>query len=388
MINAIARDRQGRLVTAGTTEAGFIVQRFLPDGSLDPTFGENGATATRFFGNYVRANAVAVLPDGRILVAGQTWTPNTVARYLVTRYLPDGGLDPTFGKRGRVIAGPKMYDGEATALAVQPDGRFMIAGWAADTRFGFSGIAMRFEPDGALDSSFSRNGYTRVGGGGGAFLRDITVEPDGKIVVAGEIFERFMMLRLFPDGRLDRSFGKGGFAISNVAPHRHERANPDEIALLPGGRLLLSGNIYGKRRDFVALARYGPSGRPDRSFGKDGVVLTRSSAELVTEAMAVGRDGRITLAGYRAPRGSRPQVAVLRYLPSGRPDPSFGDKGLFTPRLAYESVATSLVTLADGRTMVAGRSNPSRAAVQETAGEEFVASVLEKAEFLLMRIRR
>jgi uncharacterized delta-60 repeat protein len=387
MINAIARDRQGRLVTAGTTEAGFIVQRFLDDGSLDPTFGENGATRTSFFESYVRANAVAVLPDGKILVVGQRWTPNTVARYLVTRYLSDGSLDRSFGKRGRVIGGPKMYDGEATALALQPDGKFIIAGWAADTRFGFSGIAMRFKPDGALDLSFSRNGYSRVIGGDGTFLRDVAIEPNGKIVVAGEMFGRFMMLRMFPDGRSDRSFGKGGFAVSNVAPHRGERANPDDLALLPGGRLLLSGNIDGKERDYVALARYRADGRPNRSFGDGGVILTRSSRELATEAMAVRRDGRITLAGYRAPRGLRPQVAVLRYLPSGRPDPGFGDGGLFAPRLAYESVATSLLLLPDGKTMIAGRSNPSRAAIQETAGEEFVASVLEKAEFLLMRLR-
>ncbi|HEV2728321.1 MAG TPA: hypothetical protein VGV34_08505, partial [Solirubrobacterales bacterium] len=293
MIDAIARDRQGRLVTAGTTEAGFIVQRFLDDGSLDPTFGENGATGTRFSGDYVRANAVAVLPDGKILVVGQTWTPNTVARYLVTRYLPDGGLDRSFGKRGRVIAGPKMYDGEATALAVQPDGKFMVAGWAADTRFGFSGIAMRFKPDGALDLGFSRNGYSRVVGGDGTFLRDVAIEPNGKIVVAGEMFGRFMMLRMFPDGRSDRSFGKGGFAVSNVAPRRGERADPDDLALLSGGRLLLSGNIDGKKRDYVALARYRADGRPDRSFGEDGVVLMRSSRELATEAMAVRRDGRI-----------------------------------------------------------------------------------------------
>ena len=387
-IEAIAKDLEGRLVTAGTTESGFIVQRFLRDGSLDPSFGENGATQTVFLGNNVFAKAVAVLPDGKILVAGQEWTPNAVARYLVTRYLPDGGLDRSFGKRGKVVAGPKMYDGEALALAVQPDGKFLIAGWAADTHFGFSGIAMRFKPDGALDRSFSRNGYSRILGGEGALLRDIAIEPNGKIVVAGEMFDRFMMFRMFPDGRSDPSFGKGGFAISNVAPNRSERAYPTDLALLRGGRLLLGGNIEGKKRHYVAVARYRSDGRPDRSFGANGVVRTRSSRTLTAEAMAVGRGGRILLAGYREPRGARAQVAALRYLPNGRPDPSFGDGGLFTPRLAYESAATSLLTLSDGSAVIAGRSNPSPAAIQETAGEEFTSSVLEKGEFLLMGLRR
>jgi uncharacterized delta-60 repeat protein len=173
-----------------------------------------------------------------------------------------------------------------------------------------------------------------------------------------------------------------------VAPHRNERAEPTDLSLLRGGRFLLSGNIEGKKRNYVAVARYRPDGRPDRSFGEDGVVRTRSSRTLTTEAMAVRDDGRIVLAGSREPKGAHPQAAVLRYLPSGRPDPGFGDGGLFAPHLAYASAATSLLTLSDGRTVVAGRSNPSPPVIRETAGEEFSASVLENGEFLLMGLRR
>jgi uncharacterized delta-60 repeat protein len=387
-IEAIARDRQGRLVTAGTTEFGFIVQRFGADGSLDLSFGKNGATQTVLLADYVIANAVAALPDGKILVVGQEWNPNESAHYLLTRYLPDGSLDHSFGKRGRVVAGPTMYDGEATGLAIQPDGKILVAGWAADTHFGFSGIAMRFMPDGAPDLSFSRNGYARILGGEGAFLHDIAIQPDGKIVVAGEMFSRFMMLRMLPDGRSDPSFGKKGFAISNVAPHRGIEANATDIALLPDGRILLSGSLEGKDRLSVALARYRPNGRPDPSFGEGGVVRTASGRYLAMEDMAVRRDGRIVLAGYRAAKRAPAQVAALRYLPSGRPDPSFGEGGLFSKQLAYESAATSLLVLPDGKIVIGGRSNPSRAGIHEGPGEEFTSSVLEKGEFLLMRLLR
>lgn len=334
------------------------------------------------------ANAVAVLPDGKILVVGQEWNPNESAHYLLTRYLPDGGLDRSFGKHGRVVAGPTMYDGEATGLAIQPDGRILIAGWAADTHFGFSGIAMRFKPDGAPDLSFSRNGYARILGGEGAFLHDIAIQPDGKIVVAGEMFSRFMMLRVFPDGRSDPSFGKRGFAISNVAPHRGIAADATDIALLPDGRILLSGSLEGRKRTSVALARYSPDGRPDPSFGEGGVIRTGSGRYLTMDDMAVRRDGRIVLAGYRAAKRAPAQVAALRYLPSGRLDPGFAEGGLFTEHLAYESAATSLLVLPDGKTVIGGRSNPSEASLHEGPGEEFTSSVLEEGEFLLMRLKR
>jgi uncharacterized delta-60 repeat protein len=283
-----------------------------------------------------------------------------------------------------------MYDGEATGLAVQPDGRFVVAGWAADTHFGFSGIVMRFKPNGDPDLSFSHNGYGRITGGEGAFLHDIAIQPDGKIVLAGEMFSRFMMLRILPAGSSDPSFGKrgDGFAISDVAPGRGIAADATDVAVLPDGRILLSGSLEGRSRNSVALARYRPDGRPDPSFGDGGVVRTASGRYLTMEDMAVRRDGRIILAGYRAPGKAPAQVAALRFLPSGRPDPRFGNRGLFSRRLAYESAATSLLVLPDGKTVIGGRSNPGRAGTHEGPGEEFTSSVLEKGEFLLMRLKR
>ncbi len=385
-LDAIARDGSGELVTSGTTERGFIVQRFHRDGSIDSSFGRDGAAETGFEGS-AWGQALALQRDGKIVVAGPAYDrPDTA--FVLARYLPDGKLDPHFGKRGRVVAGPKMYDGEAVAMAIQPNGKILVAGWAADTHFGFTGILMRFKPNGELDLSFSHNGYARIRGGDGSFLSAVAVLPSGKILVAGEMFGRFMMLRVFPDGRSDPSFGGDGFVVSDTAPHPSCRcAHVSDLALLPHGRILLSGRIEEKGQTFATLARYLPNGQLDQRFG-GGVVWTRSSHVLAMEDMAIDRrNGKVTLAGYRLPKHAHPQVAVLRYLPSGHLDPSFAASGMFTRHLAYESVARSLLLEPDGSAVVAGRLNRSRAGIHEGPGEEFVSSVLEKGEYLLMRFR-
>ena len=388
-LDGIAKDSRGRLVTAGTSSGnGFIVQRFLSDGSLDTSFGEGGVAQTGFGGS-AYAKAVAIQADGKIVVAGNEYFGRSEASYVLARYLPNGERDPHFGKRGRVVFGPHMYDGEVNAMAIQPNGRILVAGWSADTHFGFSGILARLRPDGSLDESFSHNGLTRITGGDGAFLTDVAPLPDGKILVAGEVFGRFMMLRMSAAGRADPSFGQGGFAISNVAPHPGCRcAQAKDLALLPDGRILLSGSIQDRKQTYVALARYLPNGHPDTRFGDDGVVRTGSSHILAMEDMAVGRRSEIVLVGYRLPKHARSQVAVLRYLPDGRLDPGFAAHGLFTERLGYESTAMSLLVQPDGTTVIAGRTSPGPAAIQETAGEEFTSSVLERGEFMLARLLR
>jgi len=372
-LEAVSADTSGRLVTVGTTRNdGIIVQRFGPDGSLDRSFGEDGARE-EWFDYDAYGSAIGIQPGGRIVAAGWEWDPNHAANYLLSRFQPDGSLDRSFGRRGHVVAGPEMYDGEATAMAFQRDGRILVSGWAADTRIGFSGILMRFKPDGQLDTSFSRNGFSRVLGGWGTFLYDVAVQPDGKIVVAGEMFGRFMMLRMLPDGRSDLTFGKNGFAISDVAPRPRCRcASARSLVVLPSGRLLLAGAIEEGGKSYVALAGYLPNGTLDRGLGKGGVVLARAAPNLVVDDMALRSDGRILLAGASWPNERRSNIALLRYLPGGRPDPSFGRGGIFVPHFAYRGEATSLQVQPDGTTLVTGWAGPREA----------------ETEYLLMRLRR
>jgi uncharacterized delta-60 repeat protein len=386
-LDAVARDRSGRLVTVGTTSFyGFTVQRFLSDGSLDASFGKGGATTT-FFSGDARANAIAVQPDGKILAAGGKQFRGANASFALSRYLPDGKPDLSFGKRGRVAAGPSMYGGEALALALQPDGRILAAGYAADTAFGYTGMVMRFKPNGELDESFSHNGFVRLNGGfrSDTELSSVTVLPGGKILAAGRLGGGLALLRANPDGSPDRSFGGGdGLVLTDIGPGKCRCASARRVAVLPDDRILVSGNVE-KRAGYPVLARYRANGALDRGFGREGVVRAPSMRFVTVEDMAIAGDGRIVLAGYRWPHQTRPQVAVLRYLPDGRLDPTFGEGGLFSEGLAYESTAEGVLVEPDGRTVIAGRSNPSSAPVREIEGEPGRASVLELGEFMLLR---
>lgn len=389
-LDAVARDKPGRLVTAGTTASrGFIVQRFLSDGSLDTSFGKNGEALT-MFSRDASANTVAVQPDGRIIVAGgQQKSTGSAISFALSRYLPDGKPDLSFGKRGRVVvAGPTVHGGEASALAIQPDGRILAAGYAADTLgsifFGHIGILMRFKPNGELDESFSHDGVIRLDAGllSLAKLTSVVVLPGGKILAAGQFGGRVALLRANPDGSPDRSFARDGLVLTDFGPGRCKCASARGIEVLPDGRIVVGVNVEWSPR-YVALARYRAHGTLDRSFGHGGVVNNRHLD--ASEGVAVSRDGRIVMAGYRWPKHGRPQVAVLRYLPDGKPDSSFAENGFFSERLAYESIAKGVLVEPEGGAVVVGRSNPRQAPTRGIEGEPGRSSVLDLGEFMLMR---
>ena len=145
--NGVAVDASGRSTVAGTTSAGDIaLARLAPDGAPDMGFGAGG-TAIVDLGGTERANALAILPDGKLLVTGNTSTGGL----FLARFLPSGALDTGFGCAsppctGRVVAG---YASEGRALAVQPDGRIVVAG-----DWGGQPVVARFLPGGTFDDTF------------------------------------------------------------------------------------------------------------------------------------------------------------------------------------------------------------------------------------------
>ncbi len=346
---SVALQPDGKIVAAGflfdeTANLDFAVARYEADGSLDATFDLDGKARTDFFGLDDIANAVALQPDGKIVLAGTARVGFDLSIALA-RYNASGSLDTGFGVGGKaIVAG---FTGIAYGVAIQPDGKILVAG----SHF----AAVRFNPDGSLDAGFGKGGKVVVEGFGANAL---TLQPDGKIVVVGVINtasgtgDDFAVLRFDSDGSPDKSFGSGGVVATDFFGHGDlARA----VALQPDGRIVVGGGAADSAGSHFAVARYNTDGSLDTSFGGDGRQTTDLSGfdELVF-GVAVQSDGRIVAAGF-AFGASLYDFALVRYTAEGAEDTTFGTSGRITTDFFGRSDGVRGVVLQpDGRIVAAG----------------------------------
>ncbi|HWG98960.1 MAG TPA: hypothetical protein VNV66_06480 [Pilimelia sp.] len=364
----------------------FTVTRHLADGSPDPSFGTGGTVRTDVTGTggASTVSAVARQSDGRLVVVGTAWPRTADSRFAVVRYLPDGSLDPSFGAGGIVltqipfsVAGSRSY---ATAVAVGGDGRIVVAGTTsarAETDWvpTFAWTVVRYLPDGALDASLGGTGIAHPPVGGRNDARSVLLQPDGKIVVAGDsgtnhyrlylLTADFTLARLLPNGSRDTTFGDNG-VVRTSFPNRH--SSIARVLRQPDGKLVAvgwsGGLIYSTPVHRVALARYRANGAPDSGFGTGGLVETDVRADGAADrgaTAALRADGRIVVAGgsSSATTAGHTDIFVGRYLSTGAPDPAFGTGGVAVtdadPSAAVEHAA-AVALYPDGRVLAAGTS--------------------------------
>jgi uncharacterized delta-60 repeat protein len=187
---AIAVQADGKVVVAGSTGPRenlpgnfFALARYLPSGALDSTFGSGGRVTTDFGANEW-ANTLVVQPDGKLIAAGGR-SAGLAGAFALARYLPNGGLDASFGIGGRVLT---EFAGrpEFNALALQADGRLVAAGVRAYNPSRPPDIALaRYHQDGSLDSAFGDGGKATMDLGLGEAAFAVAAQADGKFVIAG-----------------------------------------------------------------------------------------------------------------------------------------------------------------------------------------------------------
>jgi uncharacterized delta-60 repeat protein len=328
----VAIQGDGRIVAAGTAGFNqFAVARYDAQGALDTEFGGDGKVITSFSGGSREeaAQGVVVQPDGRVVVAGWSWSRQS-PRFALARYETDGSLDPTFGGNGKVITN---FDGcceHAQDLALQANGKIVVVGTAGP---GF-GVA-RYRKDGSLDAAFSGDGMVTTSLTPPAWSFDwanaVAIQPDGKIVAAGEAGSPYYgltssggdeqrrggqmaVVRYMPNGTLDPAFGGDGKVMTNLTP-KLDTAN--DVAIQPNGKIVAAGTAgEGEPPRFdskFVVVRYHPGGGRDAGFSGDGKAITNftPSFEDGTGA-AIQADGNIVVAGRAAGNGSR--FALVRYL--------------------------------------------------------------------------
>lgn len=336
---ALAAQPDGRIVVAGDTRAGqAFIARLMPDGKLDPTFG-----GVRLVDGMVTAHAVAVQRDGRLAIAGTTREGDMAAH----RVDEHGRPDATFGENGTAVTRePDLQLGEA--LAIQPDGKLVIAG-ATFTPVDGNAIVRRLDVHGQPDPTFGENGTRTIDGGAVESAAAVAVQADGKIVVAGRtsIDDDATVHRLDERGQPDPSFGENGTRTLDSGAIESAAA----VVVRPDGTIV----VVGRTNVGADAMLYGltPGGELDPAFGDGGTVHLDSSANEAATSVALQADGMLLVAG--ASQTQAGMTAVLyRVLAGGARDAGFGRGGEVRVDAGGLRLAWAMAPQADGGVLLGG----------------------------------
>jgi uncharacterized delta-60 repeat protein len=270
----------------------------------------------------------------------------------------EGDLDPTFGTGGIVTTDFGNTFDSAEDVAVQPDGKIVVAGMRSTSTLDFA--VARYNTDGSLDTTFGTGGQivTDLSGGGSDWARAMALQADGKIVVAGDsttaaspFNQDFAVVRYNSDGSLDTTFGTGGIVLTDFGAQFFEGAF--SVAIDSAGRIVAGGGTFNgaTQRDF-AVARYNPDGTLDTTFDGDGRVttpLSLTNSDIIAD-VAIQADDRIVAVG-----NANTDFAVVRYDTDGSLDATFGGTGIITINFGgIGAQATAVVVQPDGKVLAAG----------------------------------
>jgi len=289
---AIVIDSEGRIIVVGDTFDGdwdLALVRLMSDGEQDPTF--SGGTVHTGLGDSENAHAVALDASGRIVVAGH----GEASSILIVRYNVDGTLDPTFGQNGAVKAQKQFGEVSAAyALAIDDLGRIVVAGTRTRelgpelTNYDF--IVARYHDNGAPDNLFGSGGWVSTGFGGNDFARGLAIDAEGRLVVAGSNLGPggdFKLARYTPYGALDETFGQAGRIGTDLGGDEEIKA----LALDAEGRIVVAGaSTASGTWDFV-VRRYQTRSLADLRITKVASAPTVVAGDVVRYDVGIFNDG-------------------------------------------------------------------------------------------------
>jgi uncharacterized delta-60 repeat protein len=319
---ALVVQSDGAIVVAGTNGMApnqdmFVTRLTAADGSVDLGYGLGSGASVVNLGFSESGHAIALAPDGKIVVGGTGTLADGRDQLLVARLLnPQGTIDPSYGLTTGASRPALAGQQDGRAVAVQPDGRILIAGITSPTQDVRDFIVARFlNPEGTNDASFGQGtSVATVDFGGFDTLSGMVLQPDGKIILAGSTDARggsdVAVARLNTDGSLDDTFGQHGKAIIDLGGSDNGLA----VALQPDGKIIVAGGtLFGAAQDF-GVTRLQQNGSVDTTFGKGGKsVIDFGQSELAT-AIALQPDGKIILAGNSTDAMGQSNMLVVRLL--------------------------------------------------------------------------
>ena len=272
--NSVAIQSDGKIVMAGQSYNGtnidFALLRCNTDGTLDNTFGTNGKLTTNFGSSNDIANSVVIQLDGKIIAAGYT-NSGAYDDFAIVRYNSDGTLDASFGVAGKVTTDYQGFSERAFSVVLQGDGKIVVGGFSGMSDF----FLTRYNTDGTLDSGFGTGGKVSTDFGNGDNGNSLAIQSDGKIILAGVAnngnYNIFGIARYNSDGSLDNTFGSGGKTTTDFGKYCEGKS----VAIQSDSKIIVGGLAQdANSQPNFALARYNANGSLDLSFGSGGKVTT------------------------------------------------------------------------------------------------------------------
>ncbi len=408
----VAEQSDGKYVVVSTaphlgdpSNENISIMRFNVSGDLDQSFGTNGQTITNIAdpnsltSSNEQVAAVAIQPDGKILVAGTSNMGVGQTDIFLMRVDSVGALDPTFSNDGIVTTDFSAGNDGAAALAIQPDNKIVLVGTASGTLYREI-VAVRYNSDGSLDTSFGTGGKVIIAAINppGKSVdqidlgRAVALQSDGKIVIAGtrssttpedldsygRSLDSVVLIRLNSDGSLDASFGDAGRqhqAFSDNDSKAYSLLIQSDGKIVVGGVAADSadGGVYD-----VLIARFSSDGHLDSTFGDAGKTRYEFGGNYrLSSTVVQQQDGKLLVVGtaitsHSVINGfsdSTQDFGILGLSKDGVLESSYGTSGLVTTDVGrfviangsvpYQEVATDAIALSTGKVLVVGYRTPS-----------------------------
>ncbi|HRD39274.1 MAG TPA: hypothetical protein PLC65_11625, partial [Bacteroidia bacterium] len=295
----MAIQSDGKIVVAGSINMGnydIAVDRYNTNGTLDNTFGTSGIANVDFNGGNDDASAVLIQPDGKIVVVGRAQnSSNNNSDLAVVRLNTNGTLDNTFATNGKFKLDVDGYAFDyALDAELQSDGKIVVVAMAGTDMFSKNAV-LRLNTNGTLDNSFDGDGILKAFSFASfniSSLHSLTIQPDGKILIAGSKNNNFAVARLNTDGSLDNSYGTSGVYSGT------DMSTISRIYLQSDGKLLATYSHA--TQTSIIVVRLNSNGTMDTGFGTSGKVSTSlgtpSTYDFALD-LAIQPNGKIVVAG-------------------------------------------------------------------------------------------
>jgi uncharacterized delta-60 repeat protein len=368
---ATGRQVLALLIAMLLVSSSLVVRVKAADGDLDATFDTDGKVTTDLFGGFDAASAVAIQSDGKIVAAGYFEDfDDGVPYFALVRYESNGNPDPTFGAGGKVKIDFTNYSSIRVDVAIQNDGKIVFVGtvgaFGVQTDFGLA----RYDTNGNPDPAFGIGGkVTTDFFGNSDEATSVAIQNDGKIVVAGiargiSFYSDFALARYDTNGDLDATFSTGGKVTTDFFG-KDDRASG--VAIQSDGKIIAAGTATNGFNYDYGLARYDASGSLDATFGIGGKATTDFFGEYdAGSSVAIQSDGKIVVAGGVGGSVLTADFGIVRYDTNGNPDPTFGiGSKVTTDFFGAIDFASDVVIQSDGKIVAVGTINPDLISIED-----------------------